>query len=52
MHLISSEVITLSSPLGAVVISFKGQSGGSLVEGRIPEQAVGGSKPTSAVLCP
>ena len=29
-----------------------GERGGSVVECRIPEREVGGSKPTAAVLCP
>ena len=29
-----------------------GEHSGSVVECRIPEQVVGGSKPTSPVLCP
>ena len=29
-----------------------GERGGSVVECRTPEQEVGGSKPTAAVLCP
>ena len=29
-----------------------GERGGSVVECRTPERAVGGSKPTAAVLCP
>ena len=33
-------------------LSLRGERGGSLVERRTPEQEVGGSKPTSAVLCP
>ena len=34
---------------GSVV---EGERGGSVVESRTPEREVGGSKPTSAVLCP
>ena len=32
--------------------SLFGERGGSVVECRTPEREVGGSKPTSAVLCP
>ena len=31
---------------------YTGERGGSVVECRTPEQEVGGSKPTAAVLCP
>ena len=33
-------------------IKSLGERGGSVVEYRTPEREVGGSKPTSAVLCP
>ena len=33
-------------------LSETGERGGSVVERRTPEQEVGGSKPTSALLCP
>ena len=34
------------------LIGVSGESGGSVVERPNPEQEVGGSKPTPAVLCP
>ena len=34
------------------VIKIHGERGGLVVEPRIPEREVGGSIPTSAVLCP
>ena len=33
-------------------IKYAGERGGSVVECRIPEREVRGSKPTAAVLCP
>ena len=44
-----SAVATLYS---FVVLTSYGERGGSVVERRTPEREVGGSKPTSAVLCP
>ena len=35
-----------------MVQSRLGERGGSVVECRTPEREVGGSKPTTAVLCP
>ena len=34
------------------LLIVEGECGGSVVEGRTPKQEVGGSKLTSAVLCP
>ena len=44
--------ILISGKMFTETVRSKGECGGSVVERRTPEREVGGSKPTSAVLCP
>ena len=59
-RIVANKHSTKSEPLDFKILSLliltyeknQGKCSGSVVERRTPEREVGGSKPTSAVLCP
>ena len=48
----SKQLITQLCICTLCITTLKGECGGSVVECQTPEREVGGSKPTTAVLCP
>ena len=50
-HFWNFDILKIIKGIWTVTLHF-GERGGSVVECRTPERGVGGSKPTSAMLCP